>query len=511
MEFNLDVNPYLILTFLAMCATFIYRYMQDNYSTLEKLGIPGPKPVWVFGNVLEFKGKNVLHVFDEWKKTYGQVYGFYEGFRPGIVINDVDFAKDILSRHFEKFHMRTSYRPFIYYPDNLRLIEIDGEHWKSQRAVLNKMLTSTGTMKRVVESMQLASAGLLQTIEENILASPEEINISKIVDRYLSEGVVRIVLNLDEQQLSKHKESFYNYEVFHNWSASAENEVGGLARLFPTLTPLLKLADKKHKEAHKIVVAILREYLSNALNGQNNNKLKDNDHTSLMSFLLSVKVLCRDIDGSLTRRGLTTDETIAHILSLLNEMFSTTTAIIQFLLYELACNRKCQEKLYDEVCHTCGKDGDISLSALHDMEYFEMFFSETYRHHPIAPGVSRICTDSCKIRDVTFKKGMVVRVMTSPMYKDEALFPEPDKFIPERFSKENRKDSHQYSFTPFGQGPRMCPGQKLGMIQVKTVIINILRKYTIETSDGTEMPLKEALRPSLTPANGVCIKLCERI
>jgi hypothetical protein len=31
--------------------------MKDLYSTLEKLGVPGPKPVWVFGNVLEFKGK----------------------------------------------------------------------------------------------------------------------------------------------------------------------------------------------------------------------------------------------------------------------------------------------------------------------------------------------------------------------------------------------------------------------------------------------------------------------
>lgn len=46
---------------------------------------------------------------------------------------------------------------------------------------------------------------------------------------------------------------------------------------------------------------------------------------------------------------------------------------------------------------------------------------------------------------------------------------------------------HQYSFMPFGQGPRMCPGQKLAMIQVKMAIINILKNYSLETSKNTEV------------------------
>lgn len=82
---------------------------------------------------------------------------------------------------------------------------------------------------------------------------------------------------------------------------------------------------------------------------QNNNAMKEVDHTSLLSFLNSSKVLTRDIDGSLTRRDLSIDETIAHILSLLSEMYTTTSSIIQFLLYELAMNPDCQEKLLDEV------------------------------------------------------------------------------------------------------------------------------------------------------------------
>ncbi|XP_060585049.1 cytochrome P450 3A4-like [Ruditapes philippinarum] len=459
---------------------------------------------------LEFKGKNVLDVFNNWKKKYGNVYGFYEGFRPGIVLNDADFARDILSRHFEKFHIRTSYRPFMYYPDNLRLIDIEGEHWKYQRAVLNKILNSKGTIKRVGEKMQTTSDNMIELISEELKTSVEAVNISRLVNNYVCEGVIRILLDMDDDQMTKHKEAIYNYKVCSNWSASAENEAGGLARLFPSLTPLLQLTDTAHKVSHEKVVDILREYLTSTVDGQNNNKLNDDDHESLLSYLLSSKVLFRDIDGSLGRRGLTIDETIAHILSLLSEIYSTTTAIIQFILYELACNQDCQEKLYDEICSFCGKDGNIPLTSFQDMEYFDMFFNETYRHHPIAPGVSRVCTESCKIRGVTFKEGMVVRVMTSPMYMDENLFEHPEKFIPERFSKENRLDSHQYSFLPFGQGPRMCPGQHLAKIQVKTAIINILRKYTLMPCKNTEIPIKEALRPSLTPANAVWLQMTRR-
>lgn len=36
---------------------FFFRYLSDTYSVLQRLGVPGPKPVWVFGNVMEFKNK----------------------------------------------------------------------------------------------------------------------------------------------------------------------------------------------------------------------------------------------------------------------------------------------------------------------------------------------------------------------------------------------------------------------------------------------------------------------
>ena len=38
-------------------------------------------------------------------------------------------------------------------------------------------------------------------------------------------------------------------------------------------------------------------------------------------------------------------------------------------------------------------------------------------------------------------------------------FSEPDRFIPERWSKENKAAVHPFTVIPFGFGPRMCIGE----------------------------------------------------
>ena len=39
------------------------------------------------------------------------------------------------------------------------------------------------------------------------------------------------------------------------------------------------------------------------------------------------------------------------------------------------------------------------------------------------------------------------------------FFPEPESFMPERWSKENSKKPPSFAFLPFGFGPRICPGE----------------------------------------------------
>jgi cytochrome P450 len=55
-------------------------------------------------------------------------------------------------------------------------------------------------------------------------------------------------------------------------------------------------------------------------------------------------------------------------------------------------------------------------------------------------------------------KGQSVLIPILGLHRDEKYWPEPDKFIPERFSSENKGSINQYAYLPFGQGPRNCIG-----------------------------------------------------
>lgn len=46
-------------------------------------------------------------------------------------------------------------------------------------------------------------------------------------------------------------------------------------------------------------------------------------------------------------------------------------------------------------------------------------------------------------------------------HRDEAVWPEPDKFEPLRFTSEEKAKRHQYTYVPFSAGNRSCIGKTL--------------------------------------------------
>ena len=102
---------------------------------------------------------------------------------------------------------------------------------------------------------------------------------------------------------------------------------------------------------------------------------------------------------------------------------------------------------------------------------------------------------------ITLPKGTPVWIPVHVIHHDPEIYPEPEKYDPDRFNPEEVGKRHQYAFLPFGEGPRVCMGMRLGLMETKIGLAKLLLNYrfTLDRSK-TSVPLK--ISPSkiiLTP------------
>ena len=92
-------------------------------------------------------------------------------------------------------------------------------------------------------------------------------------------------------------------------------------------------------------------------------------------------------------------------------------------------------------------------------------------------------------------------------HRNTKYLPDPEKFDPSRFEG---REPEPFTFVPFGEGPRMCPGREYARAQVLVFIHNIVTKFKWERVDPNE---KISYNPSPIPEKGfpICLQPLENI
>lgn len=109
--------------------------------------------------------------------------------------------------------------------------------------------------------------------------------------------------------------------------------------------------------------------------------------------------------------------------------------------------------------------------------FYGPFFSESMRIYPPAPVYLRKCTEDYTIpgTNTVIEKGTSVLIPAIALHRDPDYFPNPEHFNPERFNETNKKLIKDYTYIPFGEGPRVCIGEQ--------IIHNFISKtYSLHTS-----------------------------
>lgn len=199
--------------------------------------------------------------------------------------------------------------------------------------------------------------------------------------------------------------------------------------------------------------------------------------------------------------------------------FDTSSSLMTFTVLELAVHPDLQDKLYEEIKERFPNDeNDITYESVSSLKYLDMVLKESLRMYPPFAMTNRVCVKDFTLPspmngypEYTMKKGTIIMLPVIGLHHDPKYFPEPDKFLPERFSDENKAEIDPNTYLPFGIGPRQCIGNRLALMQTKIVITSILRNFVIKFTEDTRYPVVFSAKTfTMNAEDGVSLKFEQR-
>lgn len=185
-----------------------------------------------------------------------------------------------------------------------------------------------------------------------------------------------------------------------------------------------------------------------------------------------------------------------ELITLILAGHDPTTAALAWAMHWVHQDASVAEKLREEMA---GTDADRP----EDWHYLDAVINETLRIYPMFPTVERKMRVPVEIMGYVITPGVRITPCVYLTHHRPELFPEPERFRPERFL-ERRYASNE--FFPFGGGSRRCIGAHFAHYQMKVILSSVLRRYTFEAV--REGKVKAVLRgASIGPSGQVRMRI----
>ncbi|XP_019865391.1 cytochrome P450 4d2 [Aethina tumida] len=464
-----------IATILLLFATpFIWWYLLlEKFKSLND--VPGPKPIPILGNanVVGNTTVSLLNSFMDLQKQYGGLYKLWLGTKLNLMVTKPEYVEYFTSSntHLSKSDGYDLFKPWL----GDSLLVTTGQKWRSRR----KMITPTfhfQVLEKFMDVFNAQSNTLLSNLEKEV-----ETNNNKRIEMHyfvnmctldiICETAFGTSIRAQHKGNPKYVEAvssfleIFTLRFFSPWMAN--DWLFRFSELYPRY--------KKH-------LKILHDFTNNVIKDRRAAR-KERKDNPISEDGIKIKAALLDmlLDASENGYDLTDEDIRAEVDTFMFEGHDTASTAVCFTLLALAQNPAIQHKVYEELVEVLGPEStdDVTCSQMNDLKYLDIVIKESMRLYSPVPLIARRLDTDCVLDGITIPKDTTINIFLYGMNHSTEVFPEPEKFDPERFLPEKQSSRHNFAYVPFAAGPRNCIGQKFAVLELKTIISKICRKFEI--------------------------------
>lgn len=489
----LDAYYWAWVTSLVACGLYgFYRWLlrkrRKCFEVFKDTGIPGPPTdSLISGNADAFWKPTQIESISRWLKQYGDVFGFFLGAVPIVVTKDLDMIRDIMNKDFSNFtargHMLHLYEHIPLWSDSIAFAS--GRTWKEARTCLQQFF-SPSKMKAVMPSLLDSQRQFIEVLGSSA-DNGTEVNINQLCERLTFDVISKTAFGIDTEVQKNPDNPLFQTAItvfpnitdetayhicqnLYNWSWLLRFPVKLLTML--VTNPVAEMINKakaviefRRQNPQVNLPDIAQILIDDALSRRNGGGKVDDSKKENIAPLSPTEM------GKLAANG----------MSIFMGGYDTTRLAMTYCFYLMGKHPDIQEKMRKEALEAFKFEGNhLSVETLMNLPYTNQVISETLRiYPPVISFTTRCAEEHYQHGSYLIKKGTSILIPVYHLHHDPNLWVDPEKFDPDRFGPENRRLINPVAYQPFGLGPRMCIGYRLGLLELASITTQVLRNSRI--------------------------------
>ncbi len=331
------------------------------------------------------------------------------------------------------------------------IIVSDGDFWKQQRRMVQPAF-HRDMLKTLTATIQAISLKLLREWEQ-LARQSQPFNLNRATSEFGLEVMLRSLFGDDLDVMIK--------------------ESGG--------NPFSIFTDERERD---LTLAVKFRALSRLIQTIIDRRRERAEQPDMLGALMAA----RDLEG----RPMSDKALIDELMTLIVAGHETSAITLSWMWYLLSQHPDVERRLHQEL-DALGDKPAPDFADAERLGYCKQVMFETLRLYPPVWLFSRRALQDDTAGDYRIPAGSDLFISPYFLHRREDLWPDSERFDPDRFAEAETRKHHRTSFIPFSAGPRKCIGDVLSILEIQIHMGTIARRLVLRHVPDRPIELEPAI------------------